>query len=296
LLSISLYGQEVKKPELLVNMGYYIINNNSQYIQVKSQIKAQNKLQAVKDISFLIYLDSIAAEDLIAKIKTNEKGIAKAGIPISLKDKWTSATMHTFIAVTQATANEEASNTELKVSRAKLLLDTTNADGIRTINVQVLSFINNEWVPTKGVEIKIGIRRLGGELKIDDKESYTTDSTGMVNAEFKLDSLPGNDAKGNITVVAKIDDNDQLGNLSIEKTVPWGKYYNRVSTLGQRSLWGTRMHSPIWLLIMAYTIITIVWSVIIYLIILLIKIKQLGKEKAVNSDKSIHPSEVLLAD
>src|SRR5688572_10070479 len=137
MLTIALHAQEAEKPELLVNLGYYSSNNSHQYLQVKTMIKADNKLQPVKDVVVQLYLDSVSAENLISKIRTNEKGIAKAGIPVSLKDKWTTSSVHKFIAVTEATSKQEETTTELEVGRAKIVIDTANNEGIRSIALQV---------------------------------------------------------------------------------------------------------------------------------------------------------------
>jgi hypothetical protein len=64
------------------------------------------------------------------------------------------------------------------------------------------------------------ISRQASILSAGDEETYTTDSTGTVSAEFKKDSLPG-DKQGNIVLAAKVEDNDQYGNLLVEKTVRW---------------------------------------------------------------------------
>jgi hypothetical protein len=47
---------------------------------------------------------------------------------------------------------------------------------------------------------------------------------------------------------------------------------------GQRSLWAARGKAPIWLMVMAYSIIAGVWTVIFYLVFRLVRIKQLGKQ------------------
>ena len=71
--------------------------------------------------------------------------------------------------------------------------------------------------------MKIGVNRMGGNLTAGDEETYTADSTGTVTVEFKRDSLPG-DQREKLFLVAKVEDNDQYGNLSVEKTVPWGAF------------------------------------------------------------------------
>ena len=100
--------------------------------------------------------------------------------------------------------------------------------------------------------------------------------------DFKLDKLPAIDTKNNLVLVVKTEDNEQFGNLVFEKTVPWGLYIKHHSDFNKRSLWGTRDRSPMWLLLMAGSIVAGVWGVLIYLVFQLIKIRKAGK----STDKS----------
>jgi len=294
-IATSASAQE-EKPSLSVDVHYYNQNNNLQWLMVNTRVRADNKLQAVKDVMLEVYLDSMAKENLAGQGKTNEAGAAKFVFPASLKDKWMSGTKHKFLVVAQAVKGIEGTTAELEIEKARLILDTVDAGGTRTVSAMVQSLEGDTWVPARDVELKIGVHRLGGQLKIGDDESYTTDSTGTIQAEFKLDSLPANDAKGNVVLVAKTEDNELFGNLSVEKTVPWGHYYQRENNFGQRSLWATRFRTPLWLLFMAYSIMAAVWSVIIYLVVQIFRIKKLGKENGESrKEKSISRSHELTA-
>ena len=270
------------KPELSVNIHHLVINNSFQYLLVETKRKVGSKWQPLKRQVLQLYLDSSKPENLIAKVMTDSNGKAKALIPPRLKPLWDAYPTHKFIAVTEGTFKEEETTTESEITRAKILIDTSSIDTTRTVNVQVMKFENDSWLPVKDVDVKIGVRRLGGDLKIGDEETYTTDSLGQVSGEFKLANLPG-DAKGNLILIARVEDNDQLGSLSIDKTVPWGKIYKPVGVsdfgFGHRSLWAARGKAPIWLMIMAYSIVAGVWGVIFYLIFRIVKISKLGKKE-----------------
>ena len=274
------------KPEITVNIHHFIINNSFQYLLAETKTKVDNKWKPLKGQVLQLYLDSNKAQNLIAKVQTDSAGKAKAIIPAGLKSIWDAASTHKFIAVTEGTFKEEETTFESTISKAKILIDTSNAEGTRTVNVQVMKFENNEWGPAKDVELKIGIRRSGGDLKIGDEETYTTDSLGQVAGEFKRDSLPG-DEKNNLILIAKIEDNESYGNLSVEKTAPWGIYIKPVNNFGQRTLWAARGKAPGWLMFMAYSIIAAVWGVILYLILQIIKISRLGKEEVIQKEKTI---------
>jgi hypothetical protein len=293
IIGMKVFAQD-EKPELMLNLSHFTENNSLQYLKVQAQLKADNKLQPLKDLVVQLYLDSVGAANLIGKIKTNEKGSAQTTIPTGLKDLWTASPNHKFIAIAKTNPKDEEIATELEIAKSKIEIDTLNEDGTRSVTAKVFSFNNGEWVPAKDVEVKIGVERLGGNLKIGDDESYTTDSIGQVTGEFKLDSLPANDTKGNIVIVARVEDNDSFGSLSVEKTVPWGKYYKHISTFGQRSLIAARFRAPLWLLFMAYSIVAGVWGVIIYLIIQVFRIKKLGDDDKQLTEEKLPTEELVV--
>jgi hypothetical protein len=273
-LSFGAMAQDSTKPEVTVNVHHIVVNNSIRYLVVETKTKVEKRWQPLKNMPVQLFLDSNSSTNLIANLQTDEQGKAKTVVPAELKTIYDAAGSHKFIAVTK-----DGSQGELALTKAKIEIDTANADGARSVNVKVMKWENNEWLPAPDVEMKIGISRLGGDLKIGEEESYTTDSLGQVSAEFKRDSLPA-DEKGNIVLIAKVEDNDNYGSLSIEKTVPWGIIYKHESNFGQRALWAARGKSPIWLMFLAYSIIISVWGTLLYLFYLIFSIRKEGVRKS----------------
>ena len=272
----SVFAQDSTVSTPSVNIRYFVKNNTLQYVIVQSRIKEGRKFNSLPNREVQLYLDSADNTYLIAKTITNKWGEAECTLPPSLKDKWSSSSKHSFIAVLKGGKGEEEITSTVEITKAKILIDTANAEGIRSINATVMYFENNAWLPAKDVEMKIGVDRSGAVLSAGDEATYTTDSTGTVNVEFKKLNLPG-DKTGNFLLVAKVEDNEQYGNLMIEKTVSWGtaaKVDN--SFFDQRTLWSTRFRTPFWLLFMAYSIVIGVWGTIIYLVWQIVKIKKLA--------------------
>jgi hypothetical protein len=257
----------------LVRLKYFNDNNSVQYLLLENSLKTGKKIEPLKDKIFQVYLDSIKAGNLVAEMKTDKTGKAKTFLPVSLKTIWDQTPLHKFIAV--PSGKEDI--TELEIAKAKMLMDTASSEEGRSITVQVQKYENGEWLPADEVEMRVGVHRLGGILSANEDATFTTDSSGIIKVDFKRDSLPG-DQKGNIVLVAKVEDNDQYGNLVIEKTVPWGVAVKQDDNFfSHRSLWSTRFKTPVWLLIMAYSIVIGVWGTIFYLILQLVKIKKLAK-------------------
>ncbi len=263
-------------PKELVTLKYFNENNGLQYLMLTNFLKTGKKIEPQKNKVFKLYLDSNSATNLIGTVTTDEKGRAKSFLPPSLKIMWGANTVHKFIAM--ANGKEEDAAAEIEIAKARIKIDTSSEENIKSITVLVTKFENNEWVPANEVEMKIGIQRHGGILSAGEAATYTTDSSGTAIVQLNKDSLPG-DVKGNIILAASVEDNDLFGNLMVEKTVPWGvSVITAPGFFDQRTLWSTRFRTPIWLLVMAYSIVIGVWGTIIYLVMQLMKIKKLGKD------------------
>ncbi len=269
-------AQDATTAEEVVKVDYYNYNNSMQYLIVESMLKNGRVLTPQKDKSYQLYLDTAIAETLIAKVQTDESGKAKAFIPVTLKAAWDCSAKHKFIVKN----GETEVLSDYAITKSKITLDTANADGVRTINVTVMKSEDNKWVPVKDVEMKVGISRMSGTiLSAGDAATYTTDSTGSVAVEFKKDKMPG-DEKGDYTIAARVEKNDDLGNLLIERKVPWG-VVTKIDTkfFNIRALWSARLRAPLWLYFMAYSIIIGVWGTLFYLVFQMVKIKRLGTEE-----------------
>jgi len=274
LASYAGLAQAVEKGDPNIAISYFITNNKIPSLLVKVNIKVDGKFQNIGGIKLKLFLDKDSIGTAIGNVVTNEKGEAVIYIPPALKAEWATSIKHKFLATFDGNKKYNAAKADLTVAKAKILID---AGSDKTVSATVFEMKDTAWVPVKGVDVILGVRRMDADLTINDKPTFTTDSTGKVSADFKRDSIPG-DAKGNIILVAKIVDNDQYGNLLIEKTVPWGAKFVPINTFDKRTLFATRNKAPIWLLFIAYSIAISVWGTLIYLVFNLFKIKRSGLE------------------
>ncbi len=278
IISSAAHTQDSLAKQPLLDVNYFSYNNNIPYVQVMARLKQGRKFEPVKGVILKVYLDSISPSLLMTeKGVTDETGKADAAMPPSLQKEWNASAKHTFIAEASGVKEFEGEKAVTEITKAKLLMDTATGSETKNITVTLVALEDGKWTPVKDADMKIMIKRLGGDLTVGDEANYTTDSSGTVTAEFKRDSIPG-DANGNIVLIAKVEDNDNYGNLSLEKTAKWGAPLAYHSTLYERSLFATRDKAPIWLLFMAYFIIGIVWGTLIYLVFQIFKIKKLGKQ------------------
>jgi len=268
------FSQVAEKGDLNITINYYIINNQLPHLMVKVTTKVNGKFQNVAGIGVKLFLDKDSTGTFIGNAVTNEKGEAFSYIPPSVKKEWGTSVKHTFLATFGGNSKYSAAKADMTVAKAKILIDVSSD---KTVTASVFEMKDTTWTPVKGVDVVLAMKRMDADLLINEKPTFTTDSTGKASGDFKRDSIPGG-ATGNITLVAKIVDNDQYGNLVIEKTVPWGVKFIPVNTFNKRTLFATRNKAPIWLLFVAYSIAISVWGILIFLVFSVFRIKKLGEE------------------
>ena len=160
----------------IVSLKYFNENASMQYLVLENKLKTGQKIEPVRNKTFQLFLDSIAASNNIGSITTGNDGKAKSFLPPELKGSWEASAQHKFLAVEVGKEDEIAA--ELEIIKAKINIDTMSDAETRSIVVQVMKYENNEWIPASDVEMKVGIQRLGGILSAGDAETYTTDSSG----------------------------------------------------------------------------------------------------------------------
>jgi hypothetical protein len=273
---LTMAQEAPEKPTLSLGLKYYNDNNKTHHLLAEAKSKIDGKFQKISNINVSFYISNDSSkENLIGTGTTNAKGEAALIISDKAKSEWLKSPNQNFIVVSKPTRIYEETRGELAITKAKIAIDT--AEG-RIINAKLMALVDTTWTPIAGVDMIVGVKRLSGSiLNANETPTYSTDSSGGVMAEFKRDSLPG-DTKGNIILIASVVDNDMYGNLTTEMAVPWGKYYPYESNFDERTLFARRGHSPLWLEFLAYAIVIVVWSVIIYLFFQIKKIKQLGLE------------------
>jgi hypothetical protein len=270
-----LLAQAVEKNTLSLTLKYYNDNNITHHLLVQAKSKMDGKFQKIENVPVQFYItNDTEKKNLIGSGVTNEKGEYVVVIPAAAKEEWLKSPHQNFVVVGEATPKFDEGRAELAITKAKLKIDTTQG---KMITAQLMALVDTTWTSISAVDVVIGVKRLGGILNANETLTYATDSSGRVTAEFKRDSIPG-DANGNIILVASVIDHDVYGNLSAELTAPWGAKTIYTSNFDHRSLFARRGHSPIWLELLAYSIVLAVWSIIIYLLVQINNIKKLGLE------------------
>ncbi|OQP64221.1 hypothetical protein A3860_19785 [Niastella vici] len=262
--------------DLILNPGYFNNNNQVQYLKVNTKAKIDGKFKPVAGIPVSFYISADAPANLLGKAVSDRNGEAVLFIPPAAKDAWNRSSKQSFFVVSAATGLYKSTSSDLDITKSKIKIDTIAG---KKIIATLQELRDSVWVPVKGADIKVAIKRLNADLNVNETPAYTTDSLGTVAADFQRDSLPG-DARGNITLIAKVEDNDAYGNITAELTVPWGVPGIYASDFNRRTLFARRGLAPVWLEITSFSIFFVVWIVLLYLIVQIWKLKKLGTQAA----------------
>lgn len=260
----------------ILSLRYFLPENKVPYIIVNTKKKVKRKFEPVKNITVHVYYNEATPNNLLGKITTAANGEGRVAFPPSFKNTWDSLNEFKFVAASVPAKGEEALEADLAIKKAILVVDTLADAEARTVTAQLKEKVGNEWVAVKEIEMKLGVKRSLGNLTVGDAETFTSDSTGTASAVFIRDSMPG-DEKGNLVLVARVEENDIYGNLVVEKPVPWGVKEKAAENFWHRTLWSTGNRAPVWLLFLALSIIIGVWGTLFYLVRQLLKIKKMGK-------------------
>jgi hypothetical protein len=268
-----LNAQSIEKNRLVLVLKYYNDNNLMQHLVVQAKSKIDGKFQKIENISVKVFINNKQDKNnLIGTGTTTERGELIVLITPKAKTEWIKSATQNFIAVSATTKEFDEATGSTTITKAKLKIDTLEG---KVVHAKLLVLSDTIWKPMPGVEVVLAVKRIGGNLNINETATYVTDTAGNITAEFKRDSLPG-DSKGNLVLIANVIDNDVYGNLTAEMTIPWGAKLIYMTNYNHRSLFARRGHSPYWLEFLAYGIILAVWVVIIYLLIQIKHIVKLG--------------------
>jgi hypothetical protein len=274
LLQTAAFGQ-ADKNAVSLSIGYHNDNNRLQYVEATAKTRIEGRFQPVPGVKVHFYLGTMSPAGLIGQAVTNDKGSAFAYLTPKQAGAWKASPLQHFIASSDPDKNYDSANATADLTKARIKLDTAANHQISAL-VEIQK--DTAWVPVAGVDVKIAIRRFDGDLDVGDKPTYTTDSSGKVQVDFIRNGLPG-DTKGNLVLVGKIEDNDNYGTLNTQLVVPWGTIVNYNPEFNKRTLFASRGHSPVWLEGMAYSIILLVWGVLLYLLWEIRRMKQMKMEE-----------------
>jgi hypothetical protein len=277
-LPVNLFAQkdsaaatEAKEEESLISpaLDFIVVQKSDNTVDLKASVKAKIKGTFIKlpllKISFFQVTDT--TEKNLGFLITDQNGKATLNVRNDALVIAKDGSLH-FKASFAGNKQMETADGEVTVKKAQLQITPVKGDSLLTVNVK---FVSLGAADSAGKDLTIGIfvKRSYNPLKIGEG---TTDENGEVTVEIPA-NLPGDD-KGNITLIAKIDENEAYGNLEASVTQQWGKPVSDKLLEQPRALWS--VHPPLWMLITFISLMVIVWG---HFLVIVYELFRLRKEE-----------------
>ena len=258
-----------EEPSLITPSAEFTgIQKTGDSIQLKAVLKTKIKGSFIKlpllKVKFLQVIDTATKE--LGFVITDQMGKAVLNFKVDPLTAGKDGKLH-FKAVFTGNKSMEPAEEELTIKRARLEITAAKEDSVLNAKIKLVDLAADTAI--KGTVVGIFVHRSFSLLKIGEG---TTDDNGEATVEIP-NSLPG-DAKGNITLLAKLDENETFGNLEASVVQKWGIPVSDKLEDQPRALWSS--HPPLWMLITFFILMGIVWG---HYIVIVVQLFRLRKEE-----------------
>jgi hypothetical protein len=266
---------EVESSLISPSIEFKSIQKGDSSIDLKAALKARikgtfYKLPLLK-ITFVLVTDT--AEKVLGFVITDQQG--KAAFNVKAGSLKTDATgkLH-FKAQFAGNKQMDAAAEEVTIKRALLVITPVKEDSLLTVKVKLIDMGAGTETPVPKTVLGIYVNRLFNPLKIGEG---TTDENGEATVEVP-NNLPG-DTKGNITLLAKLDESEVYGNLEAAAIEKWGIPVSDKIEIQQRSLFSS--NPPVWMLVTFIILMVVVWGHYLFIVYELFRLRKEGLHKII---------------
>jgi hypothetical protein len=272
LLSSSISLAQDKRTSAVQLSFYKKADMNKVAVAMVTAKNEKGKFVPAKNAEVAFYILNNKVQALLNRVTTDATGKAAIMLPNELPVN--EQGQFTISAKIENDKNFEDANDEANLKESNLIIKLNPADTGRTVTAVVTQHDKSgKEVPVKDVSVKLYVVRLFGAMPASSDPTSTTDENG--EATFTLPKDVKGDSAGNVTLLAKIEGNDQFGNVEASKAVPWGVVLLPEKEPFPRAMWEPK--APIPLILTLSILFFCVWSTYFYIFYDIYKISRFKK-------------------
>jgi len=273
------YSQENPKISPSVQFQYFKDNDDNSILKTTFTYSKSRMELPLAGMKIKFYAGS-EKKIRLAEIITDDKGIAIYKLKPESDFLINSEGLWPFTSEFDGNDTIEQGKSGLLIRDVTLNMTLTEIDSIKTIVIDAKKKENGKEVPVSGETVTLYVPRMFsllpiGEAKLDEK--------GSASVEFPS-RLPG-DKHGNITIIARFEDNPEFGNIEKKSTLKWGLPSSYSVPAGHRALWTKT--APKWMIYTLSILLSGVWGHYLFAIISLIRIKLQAKKHKVEKKEEL---------
>jgi hypothetical protein len=257
--------QEVKKKTIRSKVEYFKDQEKNDRLVTTLKVK-EDRNAPLENANVYYYCIGDTSEVLLDSITTNIDGEAILVLKNYNNIYADSAGVIQFEARYLGDKSYKHINKDIEIQLVDMNLSFFQKDTIKYILAELNTLRPDQKLnPIEGADILIYIKGTFSLLPIGKEE---TDAQGKAIMEFPVD-MPG-DSVGMLTIVSKIEDDDDYGNIEAIGKINWGKPVP-LAVEQHRGLGDT--DAPLWMVYTLIVLLSAVWFHYLYIIFMIIKIK-----------------------
>jgi hypothetical protein len=234
-------------------------------------VSINRRVYPVKNVICHFYTGNDFSVSLGSSV-TNYKGKVVCTIPPKFNLTVNEEGKYSFKVEYSGNDTLEAASEELQVMDVNMEMVCKNEDSVKSVTVKMFRNEKGSEIPLKDETVSLYVQRMFSMLKIGEAK---LDSAGYANFEFPSD-LPG-DSLGNLTILARLEEHSDYGNVEKSEMKKWGIATTKELLMETRALWTAV--APVWMIVTLTIMLLGVWAHYLYVVIHMIIIKNKGKEK-----------------
>lgn len=272
LLVITMMNLAAQKTEAETEFKYLKNTDNSRTLTYT--VKYKNEAGDLVPAEGINIIFTSGANESKAHVKTSSKGIAKYTIPPSTVLKYQDDGKLKFVATIEPNKLIEYKSDELLVRDIEIEMECKMQDSVKKVFFRAFELgTNGEKKSIPKTDINFYVPRMFSLLKIAEG-SFGEDGTG----EVEIPSGIAGDSIGNITIIGRIEENENYLNAEKQQTIAWGVPTSHHIPKFQRALWTAV--APTWMIVTLTILLIGVWAHYAFVIYKLWRIKQESRRDA----------------
>ncbi|NNC94227.1 MAG: hypothetical protein HKN92_01615 [Chitinophagales bacterium] len=214
------------------------------------------------------YSNTTVGEDGYARFNFNSDELS------SFKD---SSERYSFYVLLKESELFKERSDQLTITDAELKMEFLSEDSVKTLKVKLESFNadSGRILPVYRKPLKVFVERAFSPYPVGGDFNYSNED-GVVEITFPNDIF--GDENGIITVIAKLDEDDDFGTIIAKSNIDWGLPYTDYVHTEKALLIGSSREAPNIIFFGIILTVALVWGYLIYIFYNIFRIKSLGKK------------------
>jgi hypothetical protein len=235
------------------------------------KVRKDRKLLPVENAEIKFFAGENSEMEL-GSARSDKKGRAVLELKPDVKLPFNDDGAVMFTAEYAGEENSDDASEELTVIDISIEMSLEEIDSVKTVSLKLTKRgKDGEMLPLGDREVDVLVKRLYSDLKLGSV--YLEEESGEGSFEFPV--IPG-DSAGNITIVARIAEDDDFGTVEVRQDMQWGTPVEFKTGRPGKALWS--QNAPSWMTLTLYIFLAGVWYHLILVFIRMVRIKKLGTE------------------